>query len=326
VTSPDLLIVVLNYRTPALTIDCLASLADKQAELPNGFHVLLVDNGSGDGSDDQLAAAIATRGWADWVTLMPLAENRGFAGGNNAALELLKTTYATVPFALLLNSDTIVHPNALRHCHAVMTADPKIGVTSCQLQSPDGSVQNATRMFPTPLKQALCAFGLPWVWPSRFAWADIYDVPDTLLHTKRDAEWLCGAFMFLRTEALKQIGGGLDESFFFYGEDIELCFRFHRHGWRVHYDPAAAITHIGGSSSDPTRVASRLKNVYTWQARYRIQTVCYGRTASAFVRACDVTALALRKAKLLLAGKRRTDRYRDVSDALSLLLRPLRTS
>ena len=202
-TNVDLVIVVLNYRTPALTIDCLASLSDKQAELPRGFHVLLVENGSGDGSADQLAAAIADRGWTTWVTLMPLADNRGFAGGNNAALDLLNSTYAAAPFALLLNSDTIVHPGALRHGHAVMTADPKIGVMSCQLQSPDGSIQNATRMFPTPLKQSLCAFGLPWVWRSRFAWADIYDVPDALLHTKRDAEWLCGAFMFLRTEALK---------------------------------------------------------------------------------------------------------------------------
>jgi len=188
-----------------------------------------------------------------------------------------------------------------------------------------GTIQNTTRAFPTPLKQALCTFGLPWAWPGAFAWADIYHVSDQLLRTRRDAQWLCGAFLFIRAIALREVGGHLDNSFFFYGEDIELCFRFHRHNWRVHYDPAAAITHIGGSSSDPTRVDERLKNAYVWQARYRIQRVCYGRAAAAFVRACDVIALSLRKAKLFLSGQRRTDRYRSVSDALSILLKPLRT-
>jgi GT2 family glycosyltransferase len=206
-----------------------------------------------------------------------------------------------------------------------MQREPRIAVMSCQLQDADGAIQNTTRAFPTPLKQALCAFGLPWAWPGAFAWADIYHVSDELLRTRRDAQWLCGAFLFTRASALREIGGHLDNSFFFYGEDIELCFRFHRHNWRVHYDPAVAITHIGGSSSDPTRVDERLKNAYVWQARYRIQRVCYGRAAAAFVRAADVIALSLRKAKLFCSGQRRTDRYRNVSDALSILLKPLRT-
>ena len=321
-----LLIVILNYRTPKLTIDCLASLADKQAELPAGFRAVVVENGSADDSAARIGAAIEANGWGVWATLMALAENRGFAGGNNAALDLLQSQYKDVPYALLLNSDTVVHPGALKYCYELMEAEPRVGVMSCLLLNADGSLQNVTRDFPTPVKQSICALGLPWTWPRRFGWADIYDVPDALLRQKRDVDWLGGAFMFLRATALKEIGGGLDHSFFFYGEDIEFCHRFHRHGWRVHYDPAVAITHVGGSSSDPTRVSGKLKNIYMWQARYQVQRKCYGRAAAALVRACDIAALAMKKAKMVLTGGRRSDpdRYRSVSDALAILLKPLR--
>lgn len=321
----DLLIVILNYRTPKLTIDCLRSLQDKLDEVP-GTHVIVVENGSGDDSAKLIGDAIAQNNWSAWAELMALPDNRGFAGGNNAALDLLKTDarFKETPYALLLNSDTLVHAGALKYCHELMEKDKTIGNLSCQLLNADGSLQNVTRDFPTPFKQVLCSFGLPWTFPRAFRWADIYDIPEELLKRKRDVDWIGGAFMFMRRAALEQIGGGLDHSFFFYGEDIEFCFRFWKHGWRVHYDPAVSITHIGGSSSDPTRVSGKLKNIYVWQARYQVQRVCYGRIAAGMVRAADVAALGLRKAKMLLTGKRRTDRYKDVSNALTTLLRPLR--
>ena len=322
--SPGLLIVIVNYRNAGLTLDCLASLHDKQSEIPGGFHAIVVENGSGDDSAAALAAAIPRY---DWATLVTLKRNLGFAGGNNLALEQLKTRFAGVPYALLLNSDTVVHPGALRHCYDVMQADPTIGVMSCQLLNADGSTQNVTRDFPSPVRQAICSFGLPWVWPAAFGWADIYDIRPQLMQQKRDVDWIGGAFMFLRADALLRIGGAFDPAFFFYGEDIELCYRFHKHGYRVHYDPAVTITHVGGSSSDPTRVDDKLRSVYTWQARYLVQRKCFGRLAATTVRGCDIAAMALRKAKMLITGKRRSDpdRYRNVSDALSLLCRPLRS-
>jgi len=322
----ELLIIILNYRTPRLTIECLRSLSDKLGEVP-GTRVVVVENGSADGSGREIADAIGDNGWAAWADLLLLPVNRGFAGGNNAALDLLRSDdrFKAAPWVLLLNSDTIVHPRVLRYCYDLMRHDLRIGVMSCMLRNADGSPQNVTRDFPTPLKQAVCAFGLPWTHPQRFAWADVYDVPPKLLTTKRDVDWLGGAFMFVRRKALDDIGGRMDESFFFYGEDIEFCHRFRRHGWRVHYDPAVSITHIGGSSSDPTRVPDKLKNVYTWRARYLVQKKCYGRPAAWLVRACDVVALGLRKVKMLATGKRDSERYRNVSDALSILVRPLRT-
>jgi GT2 family glycosyltransferase len=319
----SLLIIILNYRTAKLTVDCLRSLADKLGEVP-GTRALVVDNGSGDGSATEIAAAIAENGWGQWCELLALSENLGFAAGNNRGIEKLKELpYRECEWVLLLNSDTIVHAGALRHSHQVMLSDPKIGMMSCLLLNADGSLQNVTRDFPSPLRQVMCQFGLPWIFPKLFSWADIYDVPDHLLRVKRDCDWLGGAFMFIRRKALDEVGG-MDESFFFYGEDIEFCHRFHRKGWRVHYDPAAAITHIGGSSSDPTRVGKKQKNVFMWQARYQVQSKCYGALAPWIVRAADVMALGTRKLKMLLTGKSNTDTYRNVSDALGLLLKPLR--
>jgi GT2 family glycosyltransferase len=323
--TPALCVIILNYRTPALTLDCLRSLAACRDEIPaGGLHAILIDNGSADDSPAQLSSAIEQNAWSDWITFLPLAENLGFAGGNNVALDLAKSRFPDTPYVLLLNSDTIVHPGTLRYCYDLMQRTPTIGVMSCRLEGADGAIQNTTRAFPTPLKQAICSFGLPWTWRRAFAWADIYDVPDALLRTARNADWLCGAFLFTRAAALQKIGGHLDDSFFFYGEDIEFCHRMHRAGFTVYYDPAAAITHIGGSSSDPTRVDSKLIDAYTWHARYQIQRICYGHLASAFIRTCDILALTLKKTRLLLTGHRQTPRYQSTSTALSILLKPIR--
>lgn len=317
-----LLIVILNYRTGGLTVDCLRSLVDKLDEVP-GTRALVVDNGSGDGSSAQIAEAIAVNHWGGWCELMALRDNIGFAAGNNRGLATLQTTYKDCEWVLLLNSDTVVHAGALRMSHQVMRAEAKIGMMSCLLLSSDGTTQNVTRKFPSPLRQILCAFGLPWMFPKAFGWADVYDVPEAQLTVKRDCDWLGGAYMFLRRDALEQVGG-MDESFFFYGEDIEFCFRFHKLGWRVHYDPGASILHIGGSSSDPTRVGKKQKNIFMWQARYQVQRKCYGALAAWAVRAGDILAFGVRKLKMLLTGKTQTDSYRNVSDALGLLLKPLR--
>jgi GT2 family glycosyltransferase len=150
----------------------------------------------------------------------------------------------------------------------------------------------------------------------------VYDVPSEQLRQKRDCNWLGGAFQFIRRRALAEVGL-MNEAFFFYGEDIEFCWRFWRGGWRVHYDPAVSITHLGGSSSDPARLPAKMRSLYMWQARYMVQRRCYGRTAAWTVRGADILAFTLRKTKMWLCGRRRTEHYRDVSEALALLLRPL---
>ncbi len=102
----NLLIVIVNYRTPKLTLDCLASLAPQINDV-EGTQVIVVDNASGDDSVPMLNQAIAEKDWKKWATVMASPVNRGFAGGNNLAFDKLLDHFET-KYVLLLNSDTIV--------------------------------------------------------------------------------------------------------------------------------------------------------------------------------------------------------------------------
>lgn len=312
-----MLVIIINFRTAEMTLDCVRSLLRSTDEVPQ-LHVLLVENGSGDGSADRLAATIAAERWDGRVTLIALPENRGFSGGNNVGLQWHREHRPDLEHVLLLNSDTIVYPGVLRHCLSVIAHEPGIGILGCKLLNRDGSNQTSTRPFPTPLRQMICSLGLPWLMRSSFAWADIYDIPDALNDQKRDCDWLIGAFMLIPKKVLDRVGF-LDERFFFYGEDVEFCHRMWSRGYRVHYDPAVAITHLGGGSSDPTRVASRAKAARMWRARYQIQRICYGRLAEFLVRLTDLLSYSLRGCKLLLLGRRKTEAYRSVAETLSIL-------
>ncbi len=313
----DLLIVVLNYRTPDLTIQCLASLEPEVRSVPQ-TRVVVVDNNSGDGSVAQIRQVVHARGWTAWTRVLPLPHNGGFAWGNNRGIE------AGWParHVLLLNSDTIVHPGCLAHCMGVMDGDASIGAMSCRLLNPDGSIQNTARRFPTPLRLSVAATGLPWYLPRLFGWAQIEYENWNPARDRRDPGWVAGAFLLVRADLMARLGG-LDEEFFFYGEDIDFCHRVWRSGLRCHYDPAVSITHLGGCSSDPTRMDQSARSRHHWRGRYLVQRKCYGLLAAAWVRVVDVVACAARVLWLRLRRRRSDPRYQDLRCSLAMILRSL---
>jgi N-acetylglucosaminyl-diphospho-decaprenol L-rhamnosyltransferase len=163
---------------------------------------------------------------------------------------------------------------------------------------------------------------LPWRLPRLFGRLDCEDAGWDRRTQARDVDWLGGAFLFVRAAVVRRLGG-LDERFFFYGEDIEFCHRVRRAGHRVHFDPVATTVHLGGQSSDPTRMAARLRNANIWRARYMVQRMCYGRAAAGAVRAMDVVALSFRCAALWLGGPGRRARLRETAVALRTLVHGL---
>jgi GT2 family glycosyltransferase len=314
--NPSLVVVVLNFRTPDVTIDCLLTLAAEAPQNP-GMKVILVDNASGDDSVPRIEAAIRDNGWsADWLEFRPLEKNHGFAGGNNLILLEQMALEHPPQYLLLLNSDTLVRPGCIAYCTRVMDADPKIGALSCMLRNRDGTVQNICRKFPAPLVEAVRAFGLPWLAPGLFRWADLEDSGWDRTAGPRDAGWISGAFFFARTDALQE-SGVLDREFFFYGEDCEWCHRIWKHGWRIRFDPGAEIVHLGGASSDATRVHNRQREIYTWRARFLVQRKCYGPLAERFVRGCYLTMYALRIGFARITG--RTEKAAGLSEQLDEL-------
>ncbi len=320
--TEELSIHIINFRTAGLTIDCLETLARERTEY-SAFKVYLVDNSSGDDSVAVLQAAIAEKKWEAWIEFLPLDKNLGFAGGNNYSIRRCLDAPESAPFQLLLNSDTLVHPGCLKKCLDWMHAHAATGAFSCMLRNQDGSVQNVCRKFPRPDRETARALGLPYVLPRAFAWADLEDMGwDRERADSRLVEWIGGAFMLLRTEAVRQ-AGLMDESFFFYGEDCEWCFRLRKHGWEVRFDPSASITHLGGASSDSTRMLDKRREILIWKARFRVQRTCYGRLAEAWVRGVYIYAFAMRVVWLALSGQRGSMKYRSIRSGLSTLTHPL---
>ena len=302
----DLLIVIVNYRTANLVVDCLRSLAPQISQL-RPTQVIVVDNNSQDKSILIIRQAICTEGWTSWVQILALEDNLGFAGGNNRAIK----SYPGSRYLLLLNSDTIVHPGCLDYCFKMMEQDQMIGALSCKLFNQDLTTQNVTRKFPTPLRMTCSALGLPWHLPKLFGWADTEDLTWDRRHVKRDVDWIGGAFMMLRGSMIEKIGL-LDEDFFFYGEDIELCHRISQAGWRCHYDPAVSITHLGGGSSDPSRITSLQRNKAFWQARYLVQRKCFGWLAAYWLSGLDLFACIMRLFVLFCMRRKQTQRYKEI--------------
>ena len=312
-----LLIIIVNYRTPKLTVDCLESLAVQIKDVPD-TGVVIVDNASGDDSVAVIGDAIIENAWDSWATLVAAKANLGFAGGNNLAMDKL-LDHPEAKYVLLLNSDTVVGKDVLKHCYDRMASNPSIGVMSCMLLNQDGTVQNVARRLPTPLRMAVNSFGLPWLFPKAFMWADLEDLEWDRRKEAREVEWVGGAFMFIRRRVIDKLGG-LDTRFFFYGEDVEFCRRAKRNHWVIYYDPMVSVVHLGGASSDPSKLDPRDKDALKWQARYLTQRQCYGLAAEIFLRGVDILSFGMRCLRLLFFGRTKSAEFAAQRDVLAMLL------
>lgn len=240
--------IVVNFRTPDLTIGAVASLLAGGAGARD-LVVRVVDNGSGDASVERIRARFPE------LRLIASPRNLGFAGGNNLALRevlaetaSLDATAARDSFVLLLNSDVVVEPDALATALAFMDRHPEAGVVGPRVLLPDGRLDLACRRgFPTPARAFWKLTGIAKRRPRdpRFSGYN-------LTHLDEDAtvevDAVMGAFMLVRLAAVRD-AGILDDEFFMYGEDIDWAWRLRSHGWRVWYVPAARVRHLKGASS-----------------------------------------------------------------------------
>jgi hypothetical protein len=245
--QPDLSIIIVSWNTRELLRGCLASLA---ATLPPlTAEIIVVDNASSDGTAAMVAADFPT------VRLIVNPTNRGFAAANNQGLAV-----ATGRDILYLNPDTAVLPGSIQQSLAYLHAHPGAGAVGVRLLNGDGSLQPSWRRFysfwGTLLDNKLTA--------------RLLRRPQGSLLTGLPAEptavdWLIGAFLLVRRAALASIGGGFDERFFVFGEEIDLQYRLRRAGWTIVFLPEPAIVHYGGQSSRQVKVAATL---YDYRGRY----------------------------------------------------------
>ena len=244
-------VIVVSFNTRDLLRDCLQSLLAECARLPQGItsEVLVIDNASSDGSAEMVA-----REFPDTVRLIRSEINLGFGPANNLAANAARGRYL-----VLLNSDAFFHPGALALAVARLDADPSIGIGGARLIFPDGSPQPSARTFHSILGTALVLSGIT----ERFASMD----KDP--NRSADVDWVTGAFMIMRREAIAKTGL-FDPAFFLYYEEVDLCRRVKKAGFRVLYWPDVVVTHLGGESSrtiESELVSERHAQVVEWQMR-----------------------------------------------------------
>ncbi len=226
----DLSIIIVNWNTRDLLAKCLESIAAHPPE--SAFEVLVVDNASDDGSAQMVRERFA------WVHLIENQENVGFARANNQAIRQCQGQYI-----LLLNSDTEVLPGALEELVAFMESHPRAGAAGARLLNSDGSLQPSCHPMLTPGRELWRLLFLERV--RARATYPMHRWDDT---SPRQVEVIKGACLLLRREALNQIGL-LDESYFMYTEEVDLCYRLARAGWELWWVPTAAVIHHGEASS-----------------------------------------------------------------------------
>ncbi|WP_018753864.1 glycosyltransferase family 2 protein [Paenibacillus sanguinis] len=231
----DLSILIVNYNTCRLTLDCLQSVYD--SKIVYSYEVIVVDNASSDDSVESISREYPG------ARLIANTDNIGFAKANNQAMAVAKGRYV-----LLLNSDTIVQPDTLQIMISYMDANSQVGASGCKIILPDGSLDKACkRGFPTPAASFYYAFGFSRLFPNKPKFNQ-YQLGYLDPNETYPIDCLVGAFMLVRRKTIEQVGG-LDETFFMYGEDIDWCYRIKQAGWDIHYHPATYIVHYKGASS-----------------------------------------------------------------------------
>lgn len=240
-------IIIVNWNTAQLLIDCLRSIFEHRPRFT--FEVFVVDNASKDNSVDRVSQEFPQ------VRLVANQENLGFPKANNQAL-----AEAAGEYLLLLNPDTLVLRDALEKLVAFAEAEPGAGVVGPRVLNHDGTLQlPCRRSIPTPSSAFFKLFGLAALFP-RHPRLAVYTLSHLDPDTSHEVGAVSGSCMLVRRKAMEQVGV-LDDRFFMYGEDLDWCMRFSQAGWKVYYTPSAEIVHFHGMGSRQRKLKS-LQNFY----------------------------------------------------------------
>jgi len=226
----DLSIVIVNWNTKDLLEQCLKSILEEPPNL--SYDIWVVDNASSDRSVHMVESQFPQ------VNLIKSKDNLGFGKANNIAIQ--KCPGEKI---LLLNPDTEVLPSALEHISAFLDDHPEVGVAGACLLYPDGTLQTSCYPFPTLLKEFWRLLHL-----DRLKIYGVYNQFEWNRNTPREVEVIQGAAFLVRREVLDQVGL-FDPSYFMYTEEVDLCYRIYKAGWKLFWVPRAEIIHYEGQST-----------------------------------------------------------------------------
>ena len=265
-------IIIVNYRTPRLVVDCLRSL-ESEIQAEEDCRVVVVENHSQDDSQDQISAAVASQGWEAWVELLTVEQNRGFAAGNNLPLGRMLEADQMPQFVLLLNPDTVVRPGAVRELRRFMERHPEVGIAGSRLEDPDGTPQRSAFRFFGVLSELNGGLSLGIVSKLLLRW----EVAPPVRDCEHPTDWVAGASMMIRPGVFDSIGL-LDDDYFLYYEEVDFCLRARRAGWTCWYVPKSRVVHLVGQATGVTNEKSAVKRLprYWFESRRRYFTKNHG--------------------------------------------------
>ncbi len=230
-------VLVVSYNVREHLHRCLDSVTSSLALRPSlGAETVVIDNASSDGS-----ATFVSESFPE-VKLVANSANVGFTRAVNQGLAL-----ASGEAVLVLNPDTVVEGDAIGVLVDTLFANSAVAVVGPQMRNADGGLQPSRRRFSPLLLAFVESTPVQRLLPDLPMLRRYYcqDTPDV----EQDVDWLTGACLLVRRSAVEAVGG-MDERFFMYFEEVDWCRRFQRAGWRVRYQPAAHILHVGSASGD----------------------------------------------------------------------------
>jgi len=223
----DISFIIVSYNAREYLINCIQSIYDTTEKI--NFEIIVVDNSSVDGSAEAIEKKFTE------VIVIKKTENLGFAKANNVGINI-----ASGKYVCLVNSDVKIFPGCMQKLYDYIQHHPEIGMIAPRTLNADGTLQKAVWKFPTVRRIIFAVFGIQFLFPK-------LGVEYGEINHVKEVDCLAGSFWLIPRDALPKVGL-LDESFFFYGEDIDWCKRFRAAKYKVILYPFAEIIHFGGVS------------------------------------------------------------------------------
>lgn len=307
---------IINYRTGQLTIDCVQSVLDAAHSEPQiEVRTVVVDNASGDGSADQIAAWIDTHDLDAQVQLVRSPTNTGFSGGHNQGI-----TAQDSDFVLVLNSDAAVRPGMFSALMTAAAACPDVGLFGPRLEDPDGTPQVSCFRTHSPQSELIRAAStgpITRLLRKREVALGLHPSPENV-------EWVSFACVLLRRDMIKALGL-MDEGYFLYFEDAEYGLRARRAGWGCAFVPEARVIHYRGGSG-PVKALQKAKKrlpLYYYCARTRFFYQTYGRAGLLAANLAWHLGRAIAQARRLTGRARAPTAAQEARDIWTNFTNPL---
>jgi N-acetylglucosaminyl-diphospho-decaprenol L-rhamnosyltransferase len=254
-SRPDLAVVVVNYNAGEHLLACLTSVLASSGDA--SLEVVVVDNASRDGS-----AKVAAERFPE-AMVIETGTNRGFAAGVNVGIRATRSR-----FVFVLNPDAELTVGTLGALAKLARDRPHAGLLGPLIRNADGTLYPSGRTFPSVTQALGHAFLGPFDPENR--WTREYTMAGWDRTTERRVDWVSGSAMLLRREALDRVGL-LDEGFFLYGEELDLCTRLRDAGWQVVFTPEVEVTHVGAVSTGRSRRMNLIhsRSIYRYYRKHR---------------------------------------------------------